>query len=112
LVLLEQLNSSLCLQALSSRSIFVKKLWAAKSLAYVDTILLDKTGTLTYNRRRLKSVWTPPAVRGGDADVSMKSEGTLVDGKRYQRLFMNSVGGRPALRRARTPDVQGVWRLS
>jgi P-type E1-E2 ATPase len=70
------------LQALSSRSIFVKKLRAAESLAYVDTILTDKTGTLTHNRLRLKSVWTPPAAQEGDADVSVKSEGTLVDGKR------------------------------
>lgn len=33
--------------ALSRRNIFVKNLKAQESLAYVDTLLTDKTGTLT-----------------------------------------------------------------
>jgi P-type E1-E2 ATPase len=60
----------------------VKKLWAAESLACMDTIVLDKTGTLTHNRLRLKSVWTLSAAQGGDDDVNIKSEGTMVDGER------------------------------
>ncbi|GAQ86811.1 p-type atpase [Klebsormidium nitens] len=52
-------------QALSSRNIFVKKLRAAESLAYVDTIITDKTGTLTHNRLRLTAAWAP-----GKGDVS------------------------------------------
>lgn len=64
-VLSRNVQSCPLLQALSSRNIFVKKLRAAESLAYVDTIITDKTGTLTHNRLRLTGAWAP-----GNNDVS------------------------------------------
>eukprot|EP00243_Klebsormidium_subtile_P005585 TRINITY_DN224_c0_g1_i3.p1 TRINITY_DN224_c0_g1~~TRINITY_DN224_c0_g1_i3.p1 ORF type:complete len:906 (+),score=130.62 TRINITY_DN224_c0_g1_i3:515-3232(+) len=74
-------------QALSSRSIFVKRLRAAESLAYVDTILTDKTGTLTHNKLRLETVWTHTDEKHGSAESHITS---LV----RAWLFMSSIGDR------------------
>eukprot|EP00243_Klebsormidium_subtile_P005586 TRINITY_DN224_c0_g1_i4.p1 TRINITY_DN224_c0_g1~~TRINITY_DN224_c0_g1_i4.p1 ORF type:complete len:895 (+),score=147.78 TRINITY_DN224_c0_g1_i4:515-3199(+) len=63
-------------QALSSRSIFVKRLRAAESLAYVDTILTDKTGTLTHNKLRLETVWTHTDEKHGSAESHITSLGS------------------------------------
>jgi magnesium-transporting ATPase (P-type) len=118
--LIEQLNSGLCLQALSSRSIFVKKLRAAESLAYVDIIVTDKTGTLTHNKLRLKSVWTPSATQSGDADVTMTTDGTRMDGEWQEssaeltillRLPFDTLSGRFVLCRLlpKTDTECGRW---
>jgi len=49
---------------LGRRGVYVKRLRAMESLAYVDTVVADKTGTLTANRLRLAAVWTPPPTDG------------------------------------------------
>jgi Ca2+-transporting ATPase len=46
-------------RALSARGIFVKRLRALESLACVDTVLIDKTGTLTTGTLRLARVLLP-----------------------------------------------------
>lgn len=46
-------------QALSKRSVFVKRLRAVEALAFLDTVLTDKTGTITRNELTLKAAILP-----------------------------------------------------
>lgn len=47
---------------LTHKQIYVKSLKAQESLAYVDVVLTDKTGTLTENRLALSAVLLPSSV--------------------------------------------------
>jgi calcium-translocating P-type ATPase len=70
---------AVAVSALARRGALVKRLSAVETLGSTDVICTDKTGTLTENRMRPVSVWTPSAavafaeetggapVQGGDA---------------------------------------------
>ena len=56
LVLLTSVSLAVGIAALSRRRVLVQQLYALESLAYVDTLCLDKTGTLTLGRLQVEEV--------------------------------------------------------
>lgn len=66
LVLLTSLTFMLAVRQLASRKVLVQQIPAVETLARVDTLLLDKTGTLTEGNIRLEAVITDDQEIGND----------------------------------------------
>ena len=60
------------------KKIYVKSLRAQESLACVDVVLTDKTGTLTENRLALAAVLLPSSVVGPTASAYLDNDGACV----------------------------------
>ena len=59
LVLLISISLAVGIIALSKKKVLVQELFALETLAHVDTLCLDKTGTLTQGKMQVEKVYSP-----------------------------------------------------
>lgn len=63
---------SLAALELARKSVLVKRLYGAEAMGTVDMVLTDKTGTITENRMRLRSIILPDGREVAPADIPGK----------------------------------------
>lgn len=114
LVLLTSVNFATASLALARRNVLVQELPAVEVLARVDTLCLDKTGTITTGRIRLGEIQgpdggeAPPEVLSALALLSTVGEANATADAIRDGLADSEWLGAPGLQEALSADVESV----